>query len=196
MKTTLPIWFDSLASDAFRRMTQATTEGRETNRHVPWWQIILVGRNPRLTLVRILVTGLLAWFVFGEVLRPMRVAGPSMEPAYKLGQINFLNRWSFKFSPPARGDVVGVRMTGESVVYLKRIIGLPGERIRFVRGQLYVNDEPFSEPYVHNPAPWNEAELQLGAEEYFLVGDNRTMPARDHTHGAFVRSKLIGRVLL
>ncbi len=177
-------------------MTDATTEGRGEGRGTPWWQIILIGRNPRMTLVRIGVTALLAWFVFGEVLRPMRVAGPSMEPTYRLGQINFLNRWSFKFHPPARSDVVGVRLAGESVVYLKRIIGLPGERIRFVRGQVFVDDDLLVEPYLKNPAPWNEAELQLGPDEYFLVGDNRTMSARDHTHGAFRRSKLIGRVLL
>jgi signal peptidase I len=177
-------------------MTDAPIETERTQRRPAWWQIVLVGRNPRFTVVRIAVTVLLAWLVFGEILRPIKVAGPSMEPTYRFGQINFVNRWSFKFHPPARGDVVGVRMAGESVIYLKRIVGLPGERIRFRRGKVYINDEPLDEPYVRNPAPWNEAEMQLGPDEYFIVGDNRTMPARDHTHGAFRRSDLIGRVLL
>lgn len=196
MKTALPIPTGGLGSHLIQGMTETPRPEVEARRQAPWWQVVLVGRNPRVTVVRIAVTGLLAWFVFGQVLRPIRVAGPSMEPTYRFGQVNFINRWSFKFSPPARGDVVGIRMAGESVLYMKRIIALPGERIRFVRGKVYINDEPLDEPYVRSPAPWNEAEMQLGPDEYFLVGDNRTMPARDHTHGAFRRSDLVGRVLL
>jgi len=179
-------------------MSDATIETENAQRSRAWWEIVLVGRNPRFTAVRVAVYVLLVCVVFFwvRILIPIRVMGPSMEPTYRFGQVNFVNRWSFKFSPPARGDVVGVRMAGESVIYLKRIVGLPGERIRFRRGKVYINDEPLDEPYLRNPAPWNEAEMQLAPDEYFIVGDNRTMSARDHTHGAFKRSDLIGRVLL
>lgn len=165
----------------------------------PWWRIVLIGvigRSPRLTLIRIVFYVVLAWGVFGYVLRPMRVAGISMEPAYKLNRVNFINRWSYRSKEPQRGDVVAVRMAGESVLFLKRIIGLPGERIRFQRGQVYVNDEPLEESYVKYRAPWNEAEIELGSDEYFLVGDNRGMASRDHDHGAVRRSKIVGKVLL
>ncbi len=162
----------------------------------PLWRVLLVGSNIRVTLIRAGVLAMLSWGIFGYVLRPVRVAGISMEPTYRLQQVNFVNRWSFRFREPGRGDVVGVRMAGESVLYLKRIIGLPGERVRFVRGQVYINDEPLDEPYVKHRAPWNEAELELGPDEYFLVGDNRGMAARDHTHGAFSRGRLVGKVLL
>ena len=157
--------------------------------------MILVGSNPRLTLVRIAVVVGLAWFVFGQVLRPIRVAGVSMEPTYRLNAVNFINRWAYRDSSPQRGDVVGVRMAGESILYLKRVVGLPGERIAFERGQLLVDGQPIQEPYVRHRAPWNEAELQLAHDEYFLVGDNRGMPARDHTHGAFARHRIVGRIL-
>ncbi len=195
MKTALPIASDALGFGPIQGMTEPTIDEGQSRRAPAWWQIILVGRNPRFTGVRVGVTVLLAWLVFGEILRPIRVAGPSMEPTYRFGQVNFINRWSFKFRPPSRGDVVGVRMAGESVIYLKRIVALPGERIRFRRGKIHINDEPLDEPYLRNPAPWNEAEMQLGPDEFFIVGDNRTMSARDHTHGAFRRSDLIGRVL-
>jgi signal peptidase I len=195
MKTALPIRTEGLGLPPRFRMTNAT-EVETGSRARPWWLVFIAGRNPRVTLIRAVVWALAAWLVFGFVLRPVKVDGISMEPTYRGGQINLLNRWSFKFSPPARGDVVGVKTTGESILYLKRIVGLPGERIRFERGRIYINDEPLEEPYLRNPAPWNEAELLLGPDEYFLVGDNRTMPARNHTHGAFLRSKLVGRVLL
>lgn len=162
----------------------------------PWWQVVTVGSNPRVTLVRVVVVVGLAWFVFGNVLRPIRVAGISMEPTYRLNSVNLVNRWAYRRSPPARGDVVAVRMAGESILYLKRIVGLPGERIAFERGLLLVDGQPLPEPYVRNRAPWNEAALQLGPDEYFLVGDNRGMAARDHTHGAFARGRIVGRILL
>ncbi len=161
----------------------------------PWWQVFLVGRNPRLTLVRIAIITGVAWFVFGNVLRPIRVAGVSMEPTYRLHAINFVNRWAYRSSTPRRGDVVAVRMAGESILYLKRIVGLPGERVAFDRGQLLVDGRPVAEPYVKHRAPWNESELALGPDEYFLVGDNRSMPARDHTHGAFAAQRIVGRIL-
>jgi signal peptidase I len=164
-----------------------------------WWRIVLIGvigRSPRFTVIRILCYVVLAWGVFGYVLRPMRVAGISMEPTYKLNQVNFINRWSYRSSEPQRGDVVAVRMAGESVLYLKRIIGLPGERVVFHRGQVFINGEELPEPYVKNRAPWNDPEMELGPDEYFLVGDNRGMAARDHDHGAVRRSKIVGKVLL
>lgn len=165
----------------------------------PWWwflKVMVVGRSPRFTVVRILVYVVLAWVVFGYILRPMRVAGISMEPTYRLNQVNFINRWSYLRREPQRGDVVAVRMAGESVLYLKRIIGMPGERVRFHRGQVLINDEPLTENYVKNRAPWNEPELELRSDEYFLVGDNRGMPATHHDHGAVRRSKIVGKVLL
>ena len=73
--------------------------------------------------------------------------------------------------------------------------GLPGERVAFERGQLLVDGRPLAEPYVKERAPWNEAELELGPDEYFLVGDNRGMAPRDHTHGAFQRERIVGKIL-
>jgi signal peptidase I len=161
----------------------------------PWWQVLVIGRNPKFTLVRIVVVAGLVWLVFGNILRPVRVSGVSMEPTYRSNAINLVNRWAYRSSEPGRGDVVAVRTTGESILYLKRVVGLPGERVAFERGTLLVNGRPFAEPYVKQRSPWNEAELELGPDEYFLVGDNRSMPARDHTHGAFRRERIVGRIL-
>lgn len=161
----------------------------------PWWQVLAIGSNPKVTLVRIVVLVGLAWMVFGNVLRFVRVSGISMEPTYRSNSVHLVNRWSYRRSEPRRGDVVAVRTTGESILYLKRVVGLPGERVAFERGQLLVDGRPFAEPYVKERAPWNEAELELGPDEYFLVGDNRGMAPRDHTHGAFPRGRIMGKIL-
>ena len=86
-------------------------------------------------------------------------------------------------SSPARGDVVAIRLAGLHVLYIKRIIALPGERISFNRGEVRIDGVPLTEPYVHYRRPWELPEVQLGPAEYFVVGDNRGMAAADHTFG-------------
>ncbi|MFM8358889.1 MAG: signal peptidase I [Verrucomicrobiota bacterium] len=162
-----------------------------------WWQILLVGRHPRLTLARLLLLVGLSYGTFGHVLLPVRVTGISMEPTYRDGSVNCVNRLSFRFRPPAPGDIVAIRSPGLRPLLLKRILAGPGDRIRLVRGQVFVNDQPLDEPYLdrRRMAPWNEAETRLGVDEYYVVGDNRTMAGRDHVHGVTSGEYLVGRVL-
>jgi signal peptidase I len=173
----------------------ADTANMDAPARAPWWQVFLIGRNPRVTLVRLVVVVVSAFVTFKYVLVPIRVTGTSMEPAYRNGQVNFVNRLSFRFRPPERGDVVAIRTTGLGVMLLKRLIALPGERVRIEAGQVYVNGEPLEEPYIPKRAPWFEREFELGPDEYFVIGDNRTMSQRDHTHGATTRDRLVGRTL-
>jgi signal peptidase I len=161
---------------------------------------ILVGRNPRRTLVRIVV---LIVVVFGArrfVLIPVRVEGPSMLPAYSERGINFANRLAYLSHEPQRGDVVTIRTTGTSIMYMKRIVGLPGETVSFHDGKLFIDGEPRDEPYEKLKCYWNDdgdhTPKTLGAGEYFFVGDNRSMPMRFHTFGAARRDRIVGKILL
>jgi len=70
-----------------------------------------------------------AVLVFGWMLVPLRLSGISMLPTYQDGALNFANRTAYWISEPARGDVVAIRMAGPHAFYVKRIIGMPGERI-------------------------------------------------------------------
>lgn len=137
----------------------------------------------------------LAYLVFGYVLIPIRLQGISMEPTYTNGQIDFANRVAYLWREPARGDAVAIRMAGPRVVYVKRIVGLPGERIEIVMGVVNVNGQPLIEPHVVRKAPWNLAALTLGADEYFVVGDNRAMRIEDHDFGRTTRDRIIGKML-
>jgi signal peptidase I len=166
---------------------------------VPWWQIVTVGRNPRVTLIRLLVLAGLTFFTFRYLCLPVRVTGISMSPTYRDGQRKFVNRVAFWFRDPERGDVVAVRTTGLSILYMKRVIGLPGERVRIVRGRVMIDGEEFEEPYLLNRAPWNwprdGSERTLAPDEYLLIGDNRGMSQDSHDFGIAKRNKIIGRVI-
>lgn len=157
---------------------------------------LLVGRNPKRTLLRAGITAIVLLCVFRFVLIPVRVVGASMEPAYRNGGVNLINRMAFLFREPRRGDVVSVRTTGISHQYLKRIIALPGETIAIRNGLVLINGEPLSEPYVVFRDGWNYGPVQLGMTEYLVIGDNRGMRMEDHTGGITQRGKLVGTPLL
>jgi signal peptidase I len=165
-------------------------------------RILAIGRNPKRTLLRAALLGVLCVVVFKWVLLPVRVEGISMEPTYADHSFNFVNRVSYLAHEPRRGDVVGIRLTpaggwsAPHVMYLKRIIGLPGEAVSFVDGRVLLNGQPFNEPYEKGPCDWNAEAVTLGPGEYFVVGDNRSMPKEQHTFGKAERSRIVGKALL
>jgi len=175
----------------------------QAGRSGSWLRILAIGRNPRTTLVRAAVLAVACLVVFKLVLLPVRVEGMSMAPTYADHSFNFVNRLAYLWHAPRRGDVVGIRFnrrwtrwSAPHVMLLKRIIGLPGEAISFVDGRVRVNGQPLDEPYEKGPCDWNAAAVTLGADEYFVVGDNRSMAKEEHTFGKAERSRIVGKALL
>lgn len=154
-----------------------------------------IGRNPRRTIVRAATLVAAAYITFAYLLLPVRLQGISMEPTYRDGQINFANRTAYFRHEPARGDVVAIRMAGPNVVYVKRVVGLPGERLEIAMGVVVVNGQPLVEPTVVNKAPWNMPAVTLGPREYFVIGDNRGMRMENHDFGRADRDRIIGKML-
>ena len=185
-----------------------------------WLRIALIGRRPRFTLVRIIVIVVVSFFVFGFILLPVRLRGPSMLPTYRSGGINLVNRLAYLRHEPRRGDVVAVRISGEeytagelahdlahfqvdfgrlfrpSVMYMKRIVALPGETFQFSRGQLLINGKPLVEPYRKFPCDWERPPQTLGPHQYFVAGDNRSMRIEDHTLLVVPRERIVGKATL
>lgn len=162
-----------------------------------WLQRVLIGRKPKRTLVRAVVLAAVCLVVFHYGLQPIRVQGGSMLPTYKEYGVHFVNRLAYLFHPPQRGDVVAIRLlAGEHVMYMKRIVGLPGETVAFHRGRLYINGQPLDEPYVKLPCDWERAPEQIPSGHYYVVGDNRDMPWNDHTQGRAARELIVGKVVL
>ena len=155
---------------------------------------LVLGRNPKTTFIRAAILIATAWLVFGVVLLPVRMEGISMMPTYS-GGINFANRYAYRWSPPERGDPVAVRMAGAGAVYVKRIVGLPGERVAIAAGVVLIDGEPLLEPHVLYKTMWNMDEVTVGPDEYFLIGDNRGMPMKYHDFGKAARDRIIGKMI-
>jgi len=166
-----------------------------SEKEVSWWQAIIFGRRPERTLVRIIVVVVVLLLMRNYVLLPIRVQGPSMLPTYKDHGVNFVNKLAYVFHEPRRGDVVAIRMSGEHVMLMKRIIGQPGETVEFRDGHAFINGTQLEEPYVKNPCNWEQEPKSLGSSEYYFVGDNRAMAIGDHYQGKASRERIVGKVL-
>jgi signal peptidase I len=156
---------------------------------------IVFGTNPRRTFVRIAVVATLSVATFGWALTATRVRGISMEPTYRDSTFNLVNRVVYRLRDPARGDVVAIRLAGPRVLYIKRIVGLPGERVAIVDGVVRIDGVPLEEPYVVRRQPWNYDEVTVGPREYFVIGDNRGMRIGDHDFGRVDARRILGKLV-
>jgi len=119
-----------------------------------------------------------------------------MEPAFQDKAWHIINAISFLKSEPKRQDVVAVSTrAGRSIMYLKRIIGLPQESISIIDGTVWINGVLLAEPYVKYRHPWQVAEVTLDDDQYYVIGDNRGMAQDHHAFGRVSRKRIIGKVL-
>ncbi len=161
-----------------------------------WLRRVLIGSDPARTLARIVVWVTVCLLGYKFVMVPIRVHGISMMPTYREGRVNVVNRLAYLFHEPRRGDTVAIKLAGEHVMYLKRIIGLPGEIIEFRGGHAYINGQCLDEPYVQYPCNWEHPPEKIGPGEYYVVGDNRSMDFGEHYQGKAWRSRIVGKTLL
>ena len=141
----------------------------------------------------------LAFVLVFSVGMKISMVGVSMEPALYNGQEVLINRFIYKITSPKRGDVIAFLPNGNqnSHYYLKRIVGLPGESIQIIDGYVYINGERLSEDEYDKMADYGIAgnEIQLGSDEYFVLGDNRNMSedSRSGNIGAVKKDTIAGK---
>ena len=114
-----------------------------------------------------------------------------MLPTYSSGGFNVVNRLAYFNARPRRGDVVAIRLAGTSVVIIKRIIALPGERISVTDGIVHINGTPLAEPYVRHNRSWEFEEVTLTPDQYFVAGDNRVASDVGRTE----TERIVGRLM-
>lgn len=167
-----------------------------------WLRIVTIGRRPRATVARIVVLAVVCFITFHFILLPVRIEGISMEPTFHNRQFNLVNRLAYLFHEPQQGDIVSIRFSkpeafaAPSEMLMKRIIGLPGETVSFHEGHAFINGKRLDEPYVKFPCHWEHGPIHCGTNQYYVVGDNRSMPFKDHMQGRATRDRIVGKALL
>lgn len=166
-----------------------------------WLRAIVIGRRPKWTLVRIAVLVVTTFVAFKFVFLLRKVESTSMLPTLREGRINLINRLTYvNGRHPRRGDIVAIRTSGTTVMYIKRIIGLPGELIAIREGEVWIDGQRLDEPYVKLRKTWGRRwtrpEQRLGPDQFFVIGDNRSMRQDQHELGVIDRQRIVGKVVL
>lgn len=126
-----------------------------------------------------------------------RVDGQSMVPTLVDGELILASKAAYWFQEPARGDIVVLRPPQDEggTPYIKRIIGLPGERVTIREGRVYINGVVLNEPYVSGPTAYS-GEWVVTPGTYFVLGDNRNHSSDSHAWGLLPRRNIIAKAVL
>lgn len=122
-----------------------------------------------------------------------RVSGGSMLPNIKEKDLKLVNHMVKKYE---RGDVVVAKDYKNKVLVIKRVVGLPGEKIDVIDNKVYINGEELNEPYLdekYNNANDCIRNIRLNKDEYYLLGDNRGDSVDSRSLGPFKNKDIIGR---
>ena len=130
--------------------------------------------------------------------QPVKVEGTSMMPALVDQERIFINKFAYRFgiTEIARGDTVVFWFPGDpSKSYIKRVIGVPGDRVRIQRGAVSVNGHVLEEPYV--PGEYRDQistrDINVPGGEYFVLGDHRSSSNDSRTWGTVPRRFIYGK---
>jgi signal peptidase I len=137
-------------------------------------------------------------FVVIFLYQPVKVEGTSMLPGVEDQERIFVNRFVYRIEPISRGDVIVFRYPRDtSKSYIKRVIGVEGDRIRIVDGLVYVNGEPLTEEYVPQQyTDWRSVpELTVPRGNYFMLGDHRNMSSDSRDFGPVEQKFVVGKAV-
>jgi signal peptidase I len=138
-------------------------------------------------------------FIIIFLYQPVEVEGTSMLPGLQDQERIFVNKFVYKFEAIQRGDIVVFHYPLDpSKSYIKRVVGVPGDRVRIRDGQVYVNGILLREPYV--PAEYFDVrsmvETSVAADSYFVLGDHRSMSNDSRDFGAVDQRYIFGKAVL
>ncbi len=148
----------------------------------------------RYYLLRVVLLAILAFLFFKYICRPAWTNGKSMLPTYQEREFLFYWQPAFWFSTPKRGDIVVIRMAGNSIFLLKRVIAVAGESVEFRQGALLINGIPLQDKWAAlTPCDWDLPPRTVEKSCVYVVGDNRSMPIEQHEFGQVELKRINGK---
>jgi signal peptidase I len=142
-----------------------------------------------------LILSIVLFAAINAVSARIRVDGASMEPTLQSGEFVIVNKLAYLFGEPTTGDVIVFHFPRDpDQEYIKRIIGLPGDRVEIKNGEVYVNDRVLDEDYIA-ASPVYEDILEVPGDSLIVLGDNRNNSSDSHNWGPVPLDYVIGKAM-
>ena len=160
------------------------------------------GKENAWELIRfIIIAAIIVLPIRMLVAQPFIVSGSSMFPTFEDKQYLIVDQISYRFNEPERGDVVIFRFPLDTTkFFIKRVIGLPEEKVVIEDGKVTIFDKDgelllLDEPYLENVSH-DSMSVTLKANEYFVLGDNRTASSDSRIWGLLPRENIVGKAFV
>lgn len=148
----------------------------------------------------IIIAGISAIIIVQFIAQPFYIPSESMYPTLKKWDFILVNKFVYRFTPPKYGDIMVFNPPPEAHAgdkeYIKRLIGLPGDNLEIKNGALYRNGKKSDEPYVQNCADYVLEKITIPANNYFMLGDNRSNSGDSHVWGYLPKKNVIGKAFI
>ena len=147
----------------------------------------------------LIISLIVSAFIIVFLYQPVKVEGTSMLPGLEDQERIFINKFVYRFNSIERGDIVVFHPPGPDAPksYIKRVIGVEGDRVRIVDGHVYVNGRMLEEPYV--PEDYQDirsySELKVPPHCYYLLGDHRTSSRDSRDFGPVDQRYIYGKAV-
>ncbi|HEY9873861.1 MAG TPA: signal peptidase I [Candidatus Obscuribacterales bacterium] len=148
------------------------------------------------------LSAVLAFGIRSFVAEARYIPSGSMLPTLQINDRLIIDKLSYRFKSPVRGDIVVFSPT-ETLekqnfkdAFIKRVIGTPGDKVEVKGGRVYVNEQPLKEKYIEEKPNYNWGPVTVPADSYLVLGDNRNNSYDSHYWGFVPREKIIGRAIV
>ncbi|MEE3719685.1 signal peptidase I [Tumidithrix elongata RA019] len=179
------------------------------------WQKVFADNLPTVIVAVLMAAGVRVFIV-----EPRYIPSSSMEPTLQIDDRLLIDKLTFKWRKPERGEIIVFNPppypgVDTSKVYIKRVIGLPGDRISIHDGKVYVNGNAISEPYIASPPAYSlptdptqcpecfqpsqislvnkQVSFTVPPSKYWMMGDNRNNSQDSHIWGFLPEENIVGR---
>jgi signal peptidase I len=162
--------------------------------------LLFIWEIAKIVIIAMVIVVPIRYFIF----QPFFVRGQSMEPNFNQGDYLIIDEITYQFRAPERGEVMVFKYPNDTTQrYIKRIIGLPGETVEIKDGKITIlgendvsqvlDESGYLADFVQTSG---DITVQLGQDEYFVLGDNRPLSSDSRRWGVLPENDIIGRVLL
>lgn len=153
-------------------------------------------------LKTIVLSSVLALGIRGFVAEARYIPSGSMLPTLQINDRLIIDKITYNFRTPERGDIVvfsptdALKAQNFKDAFIKRVIGLPGDKVEVKGERVYVNDQPLRENYIEDKPNYSFGPVTVPANQYLVLGDNRNNSYDSHYWGYVPRDKIIGRAIV